>query len=83
MEPTSDMATTVYSPRLRAAMARIISTTLPKVAFSSPPIVSPNLQTCQHKWIQLSIQGGDAMGRSTAWSRLLSPAPGCCSMLPT
>lgn len=42
MLPMSDMATTVYRPLLRAASDSTSSTTLPKVAFSSPPTVSPN-----------------------------------------
>lgn len=44
MDPISEVATTVYSPRCSAAMDRIISTTFPNVAFNRPPIVSPNLE---------------------------------------
>lgn len=42
MLPSNDAATTVYSPCCSAAMLRIISTTLPNVALSRPPTVSPN-----------------------------------------
>ena len=41
MDPISDMATTVYRPLVRAATDRMSSTTLPKVAFSRPPMTSP------------------------------------------
>lgn len=42
MEPMSDIETTVKRFFCRAAADRISSTTLPKVALSSPPMVSPN-----------------------------------------
>lgn len=41
IEPMREAATTVYRPLVNATMERISSTTLPKVAFSSPPTVGP------------------------------------------
>ena len=41
MEPIKDMATTVYRPLERAAKLSTSSTTLPKVALSRPPTMSP------------------------------------------
>lgn len=68
MEPMREVATTVYSPFWRAAMDRIISTTLPNVAFSSPPMVSPNLSgrarvgECGGGWV-----GGETAVRRGGW----------------
>lgn len=42
IDPSRDVATTSYNPFCRAAIDKIISTTLPKVAFNRPPTVSPN-----------------------------------------
>ena len=41
MLPSKLVATTVYKPFCSAASASIISTTLPNVALSRPPTVSP------------------------------------------
>ena len=41
MEPIKDMATTVYRPLERAAKLSTSSTTLPNVALSRPPTMSP------------------------------------------
>lgn len=41
-EPIMEAATTLFNPLNNAANPKIISTALPKVAFSNPPIASPN-----------------------------------------